>query len=100
MFEEKVRRSLQAYAAIGVNFPVCGNRECYYYGDTTPTSGPHTNRCLMCNEPQITVAELQAQETSVKKQIKEDTCVAHGIFCCELCYDMEAYLWDYTPERK
>lgn len=40
------------------------------------------------------------EEESVKQQVEEDTCLAHGIFCCALCFDMESYLWDYVPERK
>lgn len=26
---------------------------------------------------------------SVRQQVAEDTCVAHNVFCCETCFNME-----------
>ena len=51
--------SIALYEKTGINFPVCGNTECSHFGDTTPTSGPHTHRCLMCNELHVTARQLQ-----------------------------------------
>lgn len=52
------------YVESDIDFIVCGNAECYYFGDTTPTNGPHSNQCIFCNMSQVHVSTLLIEEVT------------------------------------
>ena len=53
-----LRDSYELYRAYGKDFPVCGNKECHWYGDTTPTTDEHSSKCLMCGARQVSITFL------------------------------------------
>jgi hypothetical protein len=86
--------SFKIHAERGLDFPICPNPACSHYGDCTPTSGPHTGRCLVCNTPHVQVSS--AVEACIEKSVIDcDMSVVDLILGHISVRDYNEHVWNY-----